>query len=50
MLTVFLARPWALISQTPSAESYSGAIREANAAPLPATLERVSAASPPTSS
>ena len=50
MLTVYLATPLALISQTPSAKSQLGAIREANAALLPAALERVFAASQATSS
>ena len=50
MLTIFLATPLALILQTPSAKSQPGAIREANADLLPATLERVFAASQATSS
>ena len=50
MLTAYLARPLALILLTPSAKSQPGAIREAHAAPLPATLERVFAASQATSS
>ena len=50
MLTVYLARPLALILLTPSAKSQAGAIREANAAPLPATLERVFAGWQATSS
>ena len=49
MLTVFLARPLTLTLQTPSAKSHPGAIREANAAPLPATLGRLFAASQTTS-
>ena len=49
MLTAYLARPLALILLTPSAKSQPGAIHEANAAPLPATLERAFAASQATS-
>ena len=49
MLTVYLARPLALILQTRSEKSQPGAIREANDAPLPATLERLFAASQATS-
>ena len=49
MLTVYLARRWALILLTPSEKSQPGAIREANAALLPAALERVFAASRATS-
>ncbi len=45
MLTAYLARPLAPILLIPPAKSQPGAIREANAAPLPATLERLFAAS-----
>ena len=49
MLTAYLPRPLAPILLTPSAKSQPGAIREANAAPLPATLERLFAAPQATS-